>query len=821
MMYRRLFVILLAFSLLCLFSCGEKDEIDNTKPPQEQPDMPDDGNEDSEESNPEDLPDFCDVQSIEGWTNVRFCKNGMVIFTKNYDSTQQVNKVLMFVPTEACGITSIYGEYDESGFPKYLSFDDAVVFVEDYKDGLVDLTVIQGEESMWAAEDLDLSQPVAVSTRAWSDNNWVRNTCAVGGVITSSIGIGAGVVVTGATGGVGSVLGGGAMIAMSSQALVDNLDTLFGAGDDFVFSEYATGKMQGICMETMVDMLLENEESYLQTLWPDKFNFKKGAPNVPSTFWLDLAMEVVDAKWGKTVTEADKRRAFIIAHLGYKIETGRADDIKLNSATLYGYISPEAMEPLGKFAEVEYGIVLYPTADESKRVSQKDITGRANAFSLQFNGLEYDTKYTYYTYYYDKTNAAYRQGELKTFKTKGEGEDDDEGETGDKNEVGNNGDDADDDETDNDTGDNNAGNISQDDKELRELLIKFYQDTGGDNWHHNSNWCTDAPIDMWYGVYESNGYYELILANNNLTGSGSLSNWTSLKSLNCEQNQLASLNVTGCVSLKMVDCDANQLVDLDVSGCILLDYLSCTGNQFSSLKTSSCTSLKSLYCYNDKLVNLDVSDCISLEGLSYTNGHLTSLNVSGCTSLEGLSCENNQLTNLDVSNCTSLDWLDCSFNRLSSIDVSVLKLLRYLECSRNQLTILDTSDCSSLEVLGCWNNQLSSLNVSNCMSLDGLGCNDSQLTVLNVSNCTSLEVLDIEGTSLKNINIESCISLRYLYCYHTPITQEITEFYDRLITFQHDQRYSYPGSPYENLPAIDNGVGWWYPGEPQKGYHGK
>lgn len=338
------------------------------------------------------------------------------------------------------------------------------------------------------------------------------------------------------------------MIAMSSQALVDNLDTLFGTGDDFVFSEYATGKMQGICMETMVDMLLENEESYLQTLWPDKFNFKKGAPNVPSTFWLDLAMEVVDAKWGKTVTEADKRRAFIIAHLGYKIETGRADDIKLNSATLYGYISPEAMEPLGKFAEVEYGIVLYPTADESKRVSQKDITGRASAFSLQFNGLEYDTKYTYYTYYYDKTNAAYRQGELKTFKTKGEGEDDDEGETGDKNEDGNNGDDADDDETDNDTGDNNAGNISQDDKELRELLIKFYQDTGGDNWHHNSNWCTDAPIDMWYGVYiHENGTYELNLGANNLVGSGSLSGCSFFSRFVFWCNpELISLDLSGC-----------------------------------------------------------------------------------------------------------------------------------------------------------------------------------------------------------------------------------------------------------------------------------
>ncbi len=649
-MYRRLFVILLAFSLSCLFSCGEKDEIDNTKPPQEQPDMPDDGNEDSEESNPEDLPDFCDVQSIEGWTNVRFCKNGMVIFTKNYDGTQQVNKVLMFVPTEECGITSIYGEYDESGFPKYLSFDDAVVFVEDYKDGLVDLTVIQGEESMWAAEDLDLSQPVAVSTRAWGDNNWVRNTCAVGGVITSSIGIGAGVVVTGATGGVGSVLGGGAMIAMSSRALVDNLDTLFGTGGDFVFSEYAIGKMEGICMETMVDMLLENEESYLQTLWPDKFNFNKGAPNVPSTFWLDLAMEVVDAKWGKTVTEADKRRAFIIAHLGYKIETGRADEIKRNSATLYGYISPKAMTPLDMPAEIEYGFVLYLAEDENDRRNIFCDNPEGGLFDWTVTQLELDTEYKYFTYYYDKTNYATRLGDVKSFRTK-----------------------------------------SEDDMlELRELLEQFHYDTDGDNWKNNDNWCTDAPLDEWYGVgFDEYGYCTLNLRNNNLTGFGILSDSPEFVRLYLEENQLSGLDVSSCISLKQLDCSNNQLTSLDVSSCTSLERLLCHINKLMSLNVSGCTSLVDLSCFNNQLTSLDVLGCTSLEWLSCSGNRLTRLNVSGFTSLSSLVCGCNKLTSLNVTGCSKLSTLDCCHNVFTSLDLSGCVSLTWLHCDipRKELNI--------------------------------------------------------------------------------------------------------------------------------------
>ncbi len=379
--------VLLLFSMLYLASCelSSFDDENKNKEEQTEGENTEGSEENDEEQNPEELPEFCDVHTIEGWTNVRFCKNGIVIFTKNFDGTQSVNKALMFVPSEECGITSIYGEYDESGMPKYLSFDDAVVFVEDYKDGLVDLSLVQSEECMWAAEDLELDarEAVSVSTRAWQDNNWVRNTCAIGGLVTSAIGVGAGVAVS--SSGVGLV-GGLLMIGASSKALADNFEVLFGPGDDgnFEIGDYAVDQLQGIGMETMVDVLTDNKESYLKTLWPDKFNFKNGLPDTPNTFWVDLTLDVVDAKWGKTITEATKRRAFLNAHLGYQIVTGRADDIKQSSATLYGYVSPEALAPLGKFADVEYGIVLYPTEDENARINESYYSAEGGLFSISF-----------------------------------------------------------------------------------------------------------------------------------------------------------------------------------------------------------------------------------------------------------------------------------------------------------------------------------------------------------------------------------------------------------------------------------------------------
>lgn len=193
----------------------------------------------------------------------------------------------------------------------------------------------------------------------------------------------------------------------------------------------------------------------------------------------------------------------------------------------------------------------------------------------------------------------------------------------------------------------NASHTEVVESDLREILIAFYKSTDGDNWTYNENWCSEAPIGTWYGIYfNENGGLDIYLNDNNLKGDGLLSGCTSLINLNCGDNQLTSLDVSGCTSLEELRCYNNQLTSLDVSGFTSLAELSCSSNQLTSLDVSGCTSLESLY---------------------YSNGQLTSLNVSGCTSLTRLYCDNNQLTSLDLTGCTSLNNLDCYNNKITSV----------------------------------------------------------------------------------------------------------------------------------------------------------
>lgn len=44
----------------------------------------------------------------------------------------------------------------------------------------------------------------------------------------------------------------------------------------------------------------------------------------------------------------------------------------------------------------------------------------------------------------------------------------------------------------------------------REVLITFYNALDGDNWVNNENWCSDRPVNEWYGVRTENGLVTLL-----------------------------------------------------------------------------------------------------------------------------------------------------------------------------------------------------------------------------------------------------------------------------------------------------------------------
>ena len=307
---------------------------------------------------------------------------------------------------------------------------------------------------------------------------------------------------------------------------------------------------------------------------------------------------------------------------------------------------------------------------------------------------------------------------------------------------------------------------------LRDALVKLYQSTNGDNWTHNDNWCSDKPVTEWYGVKKKgDNEYTLLLTNNNLTGKIEQTFPDDVDViLSCADNQLTSLNVSGCTALTSLGCSNNQLVSLNVSGCTALTFLSCTdNNQLTSLDVSGCTALTTLYCWRSQLTSLDASGCTALTLLSCYGNQLTSLDVAGCIALEELFCTNNQLTFLDVSSCTALKDLSCFDNRLTSLDVSNCTALEDLVFSDNQLTSLDVSSCTALEDLICSDNQLTSLDVSGCMALTRLFCDSNQLTSLDVSGYTTLTTLSCYGNQLTSLDVSGCMALKEFYFSSNPL----------------------------------------------------
>ena len=235
-----------------------------------------------------------------------------------------------------------------------------------------------------------------------------------------------------------------------------------------------------------------------------------------------------------------------------------------------------------------------------------------------------------------------------------------------------------------------------------------------------------------------------------------------------------------------LDCERNQLTSLDISKNTALTSLSCGYNQLTSLDISKNTTLTELDCAFNLLISLDVTKNTALTRLDCSwNQFLTSLDVSNCTALTKLSCNFNQLTSLDISKNIALNYLDCSRNQLTSLDVTKNTALTELSCGYNQLTSLDVSGCTALTKLDCVGNQLTSLDVSKNTALTELDCTDNQLTSLDISKNTALTSLSCGYNQLTSLDVSNCTALTELRCHDNQFTAtEMNKIYEALPTVE-------------------------------------
>src|SRR5690554_1866318 len=120
-----------------------------------------------------------------------------------------------------------------------------------------------------------------------------------------------------------------------------------------------------------------------------------------------------------------------------------------------------------------------------------------------------------------------------------------------------------------------------------------------------------------------------------------------------------------------------------------ITFLDCQNNQLSSLNLNHNLLLEDLIFDDNNLTIIDISENIKLKGISCHNNNLTAIDLSQNPQLEGVYINNNYLTTIDLIQNSQLIGLDIGNNQFDFLDVSQNLFLRYLVCQNNNLTFLD------------------------------------------------------------------------------------------------------------------------------------
>ena len=139
-------------------------------------------------------------------------------------------------------------------------------------------------------------------------------------------------------------------------------------------------------------------------------------------------------------------------------------------------------------------------------------------------------------------------------------------------------------------------------------------------------------------------------------------------------------------ALTVLDCDDNELTTLDVSKNTALESLDCNENKLTTLDVSKNTALKSLIIDDNEITSIDVSNLTDLDYFSCDHTQISSLDVSNNPNLRRLFFIGNQLTSIDISNNTKLECVFCDGNQLTSLDFTNNPLLNFVSLTRNKIS---------------------------------------------------------------------------------------------------------------------------------------
>ena len=264
--------------------------------------------------------------------------------------------------------------------------------------------------------------------------------------------------------------------------------------------------------------------------------------------------------------------------------------------------------------------------------------------------------------------------------------------------------------------------------------------------------------------------------------------FTNLQELQVAYNELTQLSLT-LPKLKKLECYENQLTSIDLSGCPALEQLDCADNYLEQLSLTNNPALTDLDCSNNLLMSLVLTSNTNLKQLNCASNLMLGLDVRGNTQLRNVDVRRNYMA--DVSSLLlppgGVTYL---FNPQNTLDVDVSANFldgKFLAAIRAELgkgpnDPVSAQDCRSITQLDVSSLGITSLvGIAFLTNLEYLDCSDNKLTAVDVSNNAALRYLDVRENWLPGQEAVTGVSGTTEY-YYSPqkysgeiITDQITD----------------------------------------------
>jgi len=365
--------------------------------------------------------DYVIATDFADWSEACFGKNGEMIFFKSSSEEDKSGRTYMLLPSETNGLDEFYASFDENDEPEFVYINGMCIKILSMQDGLASVLVNFGDtldvimDSLVVTFDND-------KTKSFSENNGVRNACAIALLALGAAEVGSGsalVVASGATVpetgivGLAGIASGIYTVTNGVNDISGAYETLFSPATRSYSGNYTNMIIAGgkyTCEQT-IDVILEN---YFNTNNnPELTVFKSGdagqikkANDIISM--LSLGIKIIDNTFGRTITEFDR---VLMNYQGFSVISGALKEKGTHWATVGSYIGPD---PYSKSAYWESGLII----NGSDGYHSTYRSNSYNYFETTFRGLDRGATYTYNAYFFDKEHELSFFGHPTSFLTK-------------------------------------------------------------------------------------------------------------------------------------------------------------------------------------------------------------------------------------------------------------------------------------------------------------------------------------------------------------------------------------------------------------------